>query len=156
MSRVYTVEFENVSVSAAQDFFEVTPADDKPCVFKGLFLSQISDVGDAAEEILRFRIIRGHTTGGSGGTAPTPTPVKRSDTAAGFAAEVNNTTIASLGSAVNVHSDAFNIRVGYQLWWPDGCEPEVTQADTTMVVRLMAAPADAVTMSGTMYVEERG
>ena len=156
MGRVYTVEFENVSVSAAQDWFEISPADDKPCKVIGLFLAQISDVGDAAEEILRFRIIRGHTTSGSGGTAPTPRPLNRSDVAAGFASEVNNTTIASAGTAVNLHSDAFNIRVGYQVWWPEKAVLHASQADTTLVVRLLAAPADAVTMSGTLYVEEEG
>ena len=30
MGRVYSVNFENVAVAAAQDFFEVSPADDKP------------------------------------------------------------------------------------------------------------------------------
>ena len=30
MARVYAVTFENVNVTAAQDFFEITPSDDKP------------------------------------------------------------------------------------------------------------------------------
>jgi hypothetical protein len=153
---VYTVEFEAVAVTAQVDFFELTPADDKPVEIIGLFLSQSSDVGDAAEEILRYRVIRGHTSGGSGGAAPTPRPVDRSDAAAGFAAETNNTTIASSGTTVNLHSDTFNVRTGLQLWLPDGCEWSASQGDTTMVVRLMAAPADSLTMSGTLYVRELG
>jgi len=32
--------------------------------------------------------------------------------------------------------------------------PKVSQANTTIVVRLLAAPADSVTMGGTIYVEE--
>lgn len=154
MGRIYTVEFEGVAVTAAVDLFEVTPADDKPLEVLGLFLAQSSDVGDAASEILRYRVIRGHTTGGSGGAAPTPRPLDRSGAAAGFAAETNNTTIASAGTAVNLHSDAFNIATGLQLWLPEGCEWGVSQADTTLVVRLMAAPADSLTMSGTLYVRE--
>lgn len=154
--RVYSVEFEGVAVTAAVDFFEITPADDKPCRILGLFLSQSSDVGDAAEEILRVRVIRGHATGGSGGAAPVPRPINRSDAAAGFAAETNNTTIASVGTPVNLFSYAFNIRAGLELWFPPECNPEVTQADTTMVVRLMAAPVDSLTMSGTLIVEEGG
>jgi hypothetical protein len=154
--RAYSVEFENVSVTAAQDFFEVTPADDKPVRVAGLFLSQSSDVGDAAEEMLRIRIIRGHTTGGSGGAAPTARPMDRSATAAGFAAETNNTTIASAGTGVNLYSDAFNIRSGLQLWFPPECMPEVSQGDVTIVVRLMAAPADALSMSGTLFLLEGG
>ena len=33
---------------------------------------------------------------------------------------------------------------------------EVSQADTTLVVRLGAAPADSLTMYGTIYVRELG
>lgn len=156
MSRLYTVEFEAVAVTAQVDFFELTPADDKPVDILGLFLSQSSDVGDAADELLRYRVIRGHTTSGSGGAAPTPRPLNRSDVAAGFAAETCNTTIASAGTGVNLHSDTFNVRAGLQLWLPDGCEWGATQADTTLVVRLMAAPADSLTMSGTLYCRELG
>lgn len=154
--QLYTVEFEAVAVTAQVDFFEIRPADDKPVQVVGLFLSQSSDVADAAEEILRYRVIRGHTTSGSGGATPTPAPLGRSAQAAGFSAETNNTTIASVGTTVNLHSDTFNIRTGLQLWLPEGCEWEASQADTSLVVRLMAAPADSLTMSGTLYVREQG
>jgi hypothetical protein len=153
--RVATVVFAAVSVSAAQDFFEITPADDKPVEIIGLMLTQVgnSDVGDAAEEILRFSIIRGHTTSGSGGSAPTPRAIKPASTVS-FTAEVNNTTIASAGTTHILHEDAFNVRAGYINWWPLGAEPKASQADTTIVVRLNTAPADAITLSGTLYVRE--
>src|SRR5690242_16165892 len=95
--RVYTVTFQAVAITVSQDLFEITPADDKPVQFLGLFLAQNTDVGDAQDEILRWSVIRGFTTSGSGGSAPTPRPTKRSDAAAGFAAEVNNTTKATTG-----------------------------------------------------------
>lgn len=154
MPRIYTCEFEAVSVSAQVDFFEISPADDKPTEIVGLFLSQSSDVGDSAAENLRYRVIRGHTSSGSGGSATTPRPVDENDAAAGFACETNNTTIANTGSTVNLHSSTFNIAVGEALWLPEGCGWKCTQASTTIVVRLMAAPADALTMSGTLYVRE--
>lgn len=155
--RIYTVVFANVSVSAAQDLFEISPADDKPVEIVGMELAQngVADVGDAQEELLRFSIIRGHSTGGSGGTAPTPRPVKRTDAAAGFAAEVNNTTVASAGTGVTIHEGAFNVRAGYINWWPEGCEPDAGQGDGTIVVRI-PAPADAITLTGTLYVRELG
>lgn len=156
--RIYSVVFGAVSVSGSgQDFFEITPADDKPVEIVGLFLTQTgnSDVGDAQEECLRFSIVRGNATSGSGGSAPTPAPVDPNDTAAGFTAEVNNTTIASTGTAVIVHEDSFNVRVGYQNWWPEGFGPQATQANTLLCVRLNAAPADAITLSGTLYVREK-
>jgi hypothetical protein len=156
IGRIYTVEFEAVAVTAQVDFFELTPADDKPVDILGLFLGQSSDTGDAAEEILRYRVIRGHTTSGSGGAAPTPTPLRATSSAAGFTAETCNTTIASAGTTTNLHSGTFNVRAGEQLWLPDGCEWSAGQGNTTLVVRLMAAPADSLTMSGTLYVRELG
>lgn len=154
MGRVYSVNFENIAVTAAQDFFEISPADDKPVKILGLFLCQSSDVGDAAEEMLRIQILRGHATSGSGGSAQTPVPINPNDPAAGFAAEVNNTTIASAGTAVILHSDSFNIRTGIQLFWTPETAPLATQGNTTIVVRLLANPADSLTMGGTLYVEE--
>lgn len=156
IGRVYTVKFTAVSVSAGQDFFEITPADDKPVEIIGLFISQtgVADVGDAQEENLSFSVVRGHTTSGSGGSAPTPVPVKFNDVAAAFTSEVNNTTIASAGTTTVVHEDAFNVRSGYQNWWPEGAEPYASQANTTIAVRLNSAPADAITLSGTLYVRE--
>lgn len=155
--RVYTVSFANVGVAAAQDLFEVSPADDKPVEIIGLFINQngVADVGDAAEELIRISIIRGHATGGSGGSAATGRPVKRTDAAAGFACEVNNTTVASAGTGVTIHEDAFNVRAGYMLWWPEGTEPDAAQGDTTIVVRV-PAPADSITLTGTLYVRELG
>lgn len=154
--RVYTVSFANVSVSAAQDLFEVSPADDKPVELIGLFLAQngVGDVGDAAEELIRISVIRGHATSGTG-TAATAHPVKRTDPAAGFACEINNTTVASTGTPITLHEDAFNVRAGYMLWWPEGTEPDAAQGDTTIVVRI-PAPADAITLTGTLYVRELG
>lgn len=154
MGRVYSVNFEGVAATATQDLIEISPADDKPIKLLGLFLAQSSDVGDAAEEMLRVQILRGHTTSGSGGSAQTPVPVDPSDPAAGFAAEVNNTTIASAGTAVILHSDSFNIRAGLQLFWTPETAILARQSDTTIAVRLLAAPADSLTISGTIYVEE--
>lgn len=153
--RVYTVEFSGARVTARMDLFEISPADDKPCRLLGLFITQSSDVGDSAEEILRFQIIRGHTTSGSVGTgAPTPRPILPNDAAAGFAAEMLNTTLATGGSPVNLHSEAFNIRSGYGNWWPPECCITVAQPNTCLVVRLQDAPADELFMTSTIYVEE--
>jgi hypothetical protein len=154
--RIYAIPF-SFSHTAAADAVEVSPADDKPVEFVGLSINQygVSDIGDAAEELLRWSVIRGHTTSGSGGSAPTPSPIKPSNGAASFAAETGNTTIASTGTTVTLHDDAFNVRAGAAYWWPEGMEPQAAQGNTTMVVRL-AAPADAITIVGTLYVRELG
>lgn len=155
MSRLYAVTFQAVAITAVQDLFEITPGDDKPVALHGVFLSQYTDLGDAAEEILRWSVVRGHTTGGSGGSAPTPAPLNPHNTvAAVFGAEVNNTTVASAGTTTTLHADGFNIRSGLAHWWTPETRPKASQANTTIVVRLVAAPADSVTVDGTLYVEE--
>lgn len=154
LERPYSVTFSGVTGTAAQDLFEISPADDKPVKLAGLFISQSSDVGDTAEEMLRIEIIRGYSSSGSGGTSPTPTPLNPNGAAASFTAEVNNTTPASSGSPVTIHAEAFNIRSGMQHFWTPETMPVCTQAQTTIVVRLVQAPADALTLAGTLYLLE--
>lgn len=153
MARQYAVTFTAVTVSAAQDLFEITPADDKPVRLLGLTFGQTSDVGDAASENLSLTVQRGYTTSGSGGSSPTPAPLDGIDTAAGFTAETNNTTVATTGTAAILHSDVVNTQAGYAYFWPEGMQPQASQANTTIVVRL-TAPADSITASGTLYVQE--
>lgn len=154
--RVYTVSFTEVAVTGAVDVFEITPADDKPCEVLGLFLYQSSDFGDAAAEIIPYRVIRGFTSSGTGGVSTTPRPLQRGDAAAGFTAETNNTGAATTGTAVDLHAGAFNVAVGEALWLPEQCEWGVSQADTSLVVRLASAPVDSIDLSGTLYVREQG
>lgn len=157
MGRKYTAVFDNVAITAGQDFFEITPAANKPVKVYGLFIGQSSDVGDAEEEIVRYSFIRGYTTSGSGGTTPTPRPnTSSSDTAAGAVVEVNNTTAATGGTPHTLHADTFNVRTGLQLWLPEGAEHYVSAAtgSVRLCIRLLAAPTDSLTTSGTVYFEE--
>jgi hypothetical protein len=150
MPRCYTIEFEAQTVATASgdvDLFEIGPASNKPIELVALELGQSSETGDAAEEQLRIRIIRGHTTG-SNGSAVTPRPFSPNDSAAGAACEVLGTTIASAGTAVNLLSATFNVRAGYQ-WGPQPNGMGIWCANAELlVVRLMAAVADDLTMSG--------
>ena len=157
MKRMYAVTFENVAVAAAQDLFEITPADDKPVALAGLTLDNVggtADAADAQEELLRLVVRRGHATGGSGGTAPTPTPLSAVDVAAGFASEVNNTTIASTGTTVDTWSGGWNTRVPLREFWPEEFWSYCSQASTSIVVRLLSTPADSFQVSGTLFIVE--
>lgn len=151
--RTYAVTFNAVAVSAAQDLFEITPADDKPCEIVSLSIGQYSDAGDSAAELLGIQIIRGFTASGSSGSSATPAPLDPADAAAGFAAEVNNTTLANTGTTTTLHSDAFNVQAGYNYIPPLDARPKVNQGNTSLVVRI-TAPADALTMNGTLIVRE--
>lgn len=156
--RSYSIPIVATAVTAAVDLWELTPADDKPIEIVGIFLGQSSDPGDAQAEQLPFTVVRGHTTSGSGGTAPTPTPLTGASApqAAGFTAEVLNTTAASVGTTTTLHADVINLQAGYQLMLPEGFGWEASQANTTIVIRLGAAPADSITVSGVLYVKEYG
>jgi len=160
---MYTVEFENATIANASgdyDLISLLAAAQKPIVLHAIYIAQISDVGDAQEEILRIRLIRGNTTAPSGGAAPTPRPLDALDVAASFTARTNDSTIASAGTAVNLHSDAFNIRTGWVYIPTPEMRPKLVPnqgaaaANEYLVLRLMAAVTDDLTMSGTAYVEE--
>lgn len=154
---VYTVEFENVTVATAsgdQDLFYLAPADDKPIQILAWDLYVTSEVAEAQEEWLRLRWIRGHATVGSGGAAATARPMRSISAAAGVTARTNDTTIASAGTAVNIWSGGLNVRAGGIWVMTPEMQFHCNQTDTTIVLRLMAAPADDVSMSGTVWFEE--
>lgn len=160
MSRIYTVVFQGTVTAAGgdTDWLEITPADDKPVKLRGMKVGQISEVGDTQEEGLRISIIRlpATFTSGSGGSAPTPAPLDSADAAAGFAAEVNNTTVATTsGTAIIVEEIAWNNRNSpYETWWPDPAfAPKVKQGEG-MVVRQQTTLADDMTACFTFYLEE--
>lgn len=157
MPRAYTSEFENVTVTTAggdADLFEFTSADDKPIEIVGLKVYTTSELKEAEEEWLRLRWIRGHTTSGSTpNSTPTPIPLNPNDAAAGFTVECYNTTIASVGTPVNCESFAFQVRAGYEFFYPVGCSIWASQA-SLLVLRLMAGPIDDVIMNATVWVNE--
>lgn len=159
MSRFYTVVFENVAVTVAQDFFELTPAANKPIRIWKIKLAQYTDLADASEEILRVSLIRvpaTATSGSVGGTAPTPRLVGATGAAAGFTCEINNTTVAtSTGTLETLETFYPNIRVGEDTSLiPESLYTFVN--GTLAVVRLLAAPTDSITVMGHMLVEELG
>jgi hypothetical protein len=155
--RIYTVAFAATTVANASgdvDWFEISPADDKPIEIVGMVIATTSELAEAQEEWIPFQILRGHTTSGSGGSAATPVALNPGDPAAAFAAEVLNTTVASTTTPLICFADAYQVRIGYQVWFPDRCGPMASQANTTVVVRQMAAVTDDVTTTGTLFVRE--
>ena len=155
MGRMYTVVFEAGSVTAQQDFFEVVAPADSVVVLHSVVLTQTSDVGDAAEEMLSVAIRSGQTTSGSGGSAPTAIPLSLGDAAFGGTVEVNNTTKASLGTIVSHHRESFNIRTGL-VYLPTPEMRKTLSPSARMTVELLTTPADALTMDGTLVFEEIG
>lgn len=157
MSRMYTVSIKGVVVSAAQDLLELTGAAGKLLRIHEIKISQSSDAGDAQSEQLQIVMQRltGGYTSGSGGSAPTPRPLDPGSPAASFTAEINNTTQASGGTAVDIVVDSFNVLgPGWHYLPVPECRP-VLGASSAIVVS-MPAPADAITVNGYIKVEELG
>lgn len=161
MSRYYTCELPVVSRTTSFDFFEFTPADDKPLRLVMIDIGQTTELGDAAEEQLRWSVRRGGTamTSGSGGTGSVAAANGVGtdagiDPASGFTYDAGNTTVATFTSGVIVWHSTFNARTGL-LWVPP---PEVwigcTQANGGFVVRLESTPVDSIDFVGTAVLEE--
>ncbi len=128
----------------------------KQFILHEVVIAQSSDYGDAAAEGLSVLIKRatGSYTSGSGGSTVTPAKHLTNDAAAGPTAEVNNTSQASAGSGAltTLRAEAFNVQVGYQYLPPP--EQRYTYLAAEACVVSITAPADAITLSGTMVIEE--
>lgn len=157
MARRFSASFTGVAVTALQDFFSVAVGTEAPVTLIGCFISQISDVGDSAEEMLRIDIVRGNDTVGSGGSAATPRLLDGKGGAVVATVRTNDTTEASAGSEEIMHTEAFNIRVGWQyVPIPENRIRHDNGGGTNefICVRLLTVPDDELTMSGTLYWEE--
>lgn len=160
---IYSATFVAVAVSAAQDLFEIVAPSDSYVMIREIRVGQYSDFGDAQAEILSIQVIRGHGTTGSGGAANTP--VNWSPATGALAATstvaTNNTTVAATGAGAPLVlvADTMNVAAGW--WWeaPRDREGRVRgfeiKGGQRLVVRI-TAPADALTMNGTLVFEEVG
>lgn len=159
MSRMYTVSWSGTFTAAGgdSDFLEIAPADDKPVKLVSFIASQISEVGDAAEEGVRISIIRlpATFTSGSGGSATTPAPMDSADTAAGMTCETNNTTVGTTsGTAVTLAEYGWNERMPFEAVYPDpNMRPKVKQGEG-LVIRCQTTAADDLTVQFTAFLEE--
>jgi hypothetical protein len=156
---MYTAVFKDVAVTAAQDLFELAGPTDAVTVVHRVMLTQSTETGDSAEEMLRLTANRGvgAVTSGSGGATVTPQPVSDGDPAYGGTVERNNTTVMAAGSGTLEELEAFawNVRVPFDMIWLPEFRPVISPGNR-WTLELESAPADSVTMSGTLWLEEIG
>lgn len=160
MGRIYSVSYQGTVTNAGgdTDLLELLPADDKPVKLRGFSIAQISEVGDTAEEGLRISVLRlgAAVTSGSGGSSVTPAAMDSADSAAGVAAECNNTTVATTsGASTTLAEYGWNVRASpFIEWYPDAnfC-PKAKQGEA-LLVRLQTTVADDLTACLTFWVEE--
>ena len=152
VGQMYTVTFEEVAVTVAQDLFEILIETFAMFFVNSVTISQSSDAGDAESEMLNLVYHRG-TTSGSGGSVGTVVPMSEGNTAR-LTAEVNNTTQSTKGTVLRVEN--FNVLLGY-LWEPPREQRIVVPMGGFTAGRLVisiSAPNDSVTLSGSMTLEE--
>lgn len=152
MGRVYIATFELVAATAAQDLFEINAPSDGIVVLHGFGVSQSSDVGDAASEMLNVLLHRGSTSG-SGGSAPTAAPLDVGDAAFGGTVETNNTAQSTEGTQLG--SWDFHIAAGLQVIFTPEMRPVISPSGR-LIIELQSTPADSLTISGYAVFEEVG
>lgn len=155
MGAVYTVHLAPTAITVAADLIELAPADDRPVVVHGFRVWQTTDLGDAAEEIIGLSWVRGNATSGSGGnTGVAVTSKDPRAAAAGCAAETANTTAASTGTPLTVYSTGWNVRAPLEVVFTPEQRIKCDQAQTLLVLRMLAAPADSLTIGCSVDIEE--
>lgn len=153
--RIYTAQFNGVAATAQQDFFEIVAGSAGIIRIHELGLSQLTEVADAAEEMLLVLLKSGSTTTGSGGSAPSKVARLFGDAASGATVAANNTTKATAGTIVTHYAWNWNIRVPFQMIWTPETRP-VLSPSRRGTVELATTPADSITMGGYLVWEEIG
>lgn len=160
MGRMYTAAFKSIAVTAAQDLFEITAPTDAVVIIHNWMISQATEVGDAAEEMLILTTNRGvgTVTSGSGGATVTPHPIADGDPAFGGTVERNNTTILAVGTGTletDLEVHLWNVRMPCQrIYTPE--ERPVISPGNRWTLESESTPADSVTVSGFVTFEEVG
>ncbi len=153
---MYAVTSQSVAVTGSQDLIEIAPASNKIVRIVGWHIGATggtADAGDAQEELLSVSCGANATASGSGGTTPTIYAMDQNDTAGGFTAEANNTTKAA-GSFTRVfYEGAWNNRVPDTFYFTPELQPTIANAQIA-ILRLNTAPADSLSISTTVWVEE--
>ena len=159
MGRKYTVAFKAVAATAQQDLFEILAPADAVVVIHEWEMSQSTEVGDAQEEQLQLTTNRGigAVTSGSGGSTATAQPVEDGDAAFGGTVEINNTTkmAAGSGSLEELEPFAWNVRQPLRQIYTPETRPVISPSNR-WTLELETTPADSITMSGKVIMEEIG
>lgn len=144
MGFFYTASQDAQAISTAVDLLHMTVASDKPVELWGFDIANTTDLGDANEEVLRIGIYSG-VTGGGGGSALTEVALHENGPTAGTAV-VGQATASTSGTLRK--TIYWNVRQAGPAWI---ATPEtvirISAAADPIAFRLLAAPADSITLS---------
>ncbi len=157
MARVYTVGFENVTISAAQDLIALKGHATAGKIFRVLrvWLGMTNTTLQTAQGLrLNCKVTAATFTVGSGGTAPAINPVDRGDPAASFTARANDTTPGTTGAAFkSLVSQGVHNFAGWD--WPFKTPPVFGLLEG-FVFELLSTVSGTCAFSGGCEVEEWG
>lgn len=152
---IYAANFSAQAITTATDLHELTPVVDRPIYVYGLTVGQTTDLGDAQEEVLMIGVYR-DATAGSGGTAATEYTYSNAAVGVTATCAVRQLGTASTGGTL-IDIIPWNIRIPLQ-WFPiPEMRPKfsnIAAEGPTSTFRLIAAPADSITVSSTIYWSE--
>lgn len=114
MSGNFDAIFPATDVSASIDLCELNIHAARPAIVLGIYLYNLTDIGDAQEQQLQFLWKTGATTTGSDGNAAANGLHVDGGGASGFTYETFNTTKASGGTIVTRRTFGWNIRAPYE------------------------------------------
>jgi|SRR6185437_266452 len=153
MSRFYSIQFANVSISAAQDLFSVLSTASmafRLCEF------QLSADAPTVTAGLRISIKRlpVTVTVGSGGAACTVNSLASTNAAATITARSNDTTRATTsGTAATLFSASINVLNGWQFLPPPEYRPSFAPSQG-LVIGMEVAPSSTTVFDGYAVLEE--
>lgn len=155
---IFTYPFSATALSTnPQDLWCVTGPSNSRYAVREIVFGQYSDPGDVQAEMLSIVFLSG-STAPSSGTAITGLNINRYSTAQSPAASCTvigpSTTLASTTSATVIRAETFNVMGGYR-FFPVPAERPIFGLSQRFVVR-MTAPNDALTVNGTLVLEELG
>ena len=152
MSYFYTASQDAQAITTAVDILVGTIADDVPIRIWGLDIANTTDLGDANEEVLKIGLYGGITGGGSGSAL---TEVAVNDRAPTVATAWVGQGTASTGGTLR-KTIYWNVRQAGPAWIatvPDAAV-RLGQGSSACAFRLLAAPADSITLSYEVLWEE--
>lgn len=160
MARRYPVTFDEITITALQDIFEVYFGSN---IFKAVkVLRQWFECSDTSLPTgtflpLRSRILEATVTHGTGGGTPNYGQNDPGDTAHSFTAARNNTTKATTsGSSLITYEGGFYLYQGHEFMY-DAPPIIIGGSGNSFVLELLAVPASfSVKFSGGLLVEEMG
>lgn len=152
MSR-YSVVHTISALAAARDLIEIAAPSTGVVELISVYVSQDSDDATSESEMLPV-IVQRASVSGSGGSSLTPSKLWSLTSAASSTVEGGNTSNATL-SGTALHRDSFNVLSGFA-WVPTEFERPIVPPSGMIVVRLDAAPGDALDLKVTVFFREIG